>query len=97
MSELTNKIQMAQVEAAEDAVVASLRAKGLMPPDPKREHERLRSAVVEAALVDRRAEESKYGDNRDIDNLIATRRAFRLAVTELVEFEASHTAEQKDE
>jgi hypothetical protein len=41
-------IQMAQVAAGEQAVVDRLRARGLMPPDPRVEHERLRATVVEA-------------------------------------------------
>lgn len=80
-------IRQAQVEAGERAVVESLRAKGLLPPDPEVEHRRLKDAVLEAARADRASETRKLESNADLDVMVQSRRAFRLAVTALLEFE----------
>jgi hypothetical protein len=45
--------------------------------------------VVEAALADRAAE-TGTGHNSNFDKMIATRRAFRAAVTALLQFEQEH-------
>ncbi len=49
MSELSRKIQMAQVEAGEAAVVESLRAKGLLPDDASAGQAIWRAALLQAA------------------------------------------------
>jgi len=59
-------------------------------PNPYVEILRLRDAVVEAAVADRAAE-TGTGHNSDFDKMIATRRAFRLAVTALLQFEQEHS------
>jgi hypothetical protein len=58
--------------------------------DPRvTELRRLKDQVVEAALADRAAE-TGTGHNSDFDKMIATRRAFRAAVTALHQFEQEH-------
>lgn len=54
---------------------------------------RLEDRVVEAAVAARLAETQSYGDNRDLDNLIAATRLFRAAVTDLIA--ARHQAEHR--
>lgn len=60
----------------------------LIKPVGQEEHQRLKDAVVDAAKVDREAETRKEGDV-GIDGMIAARRAFRAAVTALIEFESN--------
>src|ERR1051325_7684120 len=58
--------------------------------DPRvTELRRLKDQVVEAALADRAAE-TGTGHNSNFDKMIATRRAFRAAVTALHQFEQEH-------
>jgi hypothetical protein len=56
----------------------------------KAQHQRLQSAVVEAAKADRIAATSGKGGNGDLDAMIAIRGHLRIAVDALIAFEAEN-------